>query len=558
MKYNRFFRILTVAIILSLLMIAIPATPALAASVTLDPEKGEIGSRISIEGAGFSAGVGHSIYFSSQEADTGDEIDDEVTAYEKVKTVVTYGSQEIGSGTFPPTAFFDVPDVLNDGDDDEVVHGGTYYIYTTLTGDEDIITVDDFTVIGIEQLTPAEAPVGTRVGIDGVGFEDREDVSIEYDGVEVDIDSGDRETESDGDFTSYILVPESTAGVHTITAIVEGVEGEFQFTVEPEITISPTSGAPGDQITVTGTGFGNKKDITITFDGDAMDVGGDDDTDAYGSFESTFNVPSDMSQGTYEIEVKDTAHNKAEAEFSITTSLTLSLGATAASPGYVGDEVTVSGSGFRASWQITITYASTPVVFITNSLSDGSFSYTFEVPPSSGGAHIITVTDGENTDQVSFFMETTPPSGVFPLLPLADSDLEDWKFDWCGDADDPTIDVTDDSLPITYDFQIATDSQFSTPSLLLSKVGLTTSKYTLTVDEKLESNSEEAPYYWRVRAVDAAFNVTAWTDATPFHVGFIFTGISGWLLYLLIAIGVIGAFVLGFWLGRRTPSEEYY
>ncbi|MBA7591275.1 hypothetical protein ES708_33427 [subsurface metagenome] len=156
-----------------------------------------------------------------------------------VKRVDTYDSGEPNSDTFATT--FYVPDKLTDGDDDEVVHGGTYYIYTTLAGGDDIITVDEFTVIGIEQLTPAEGPVGTRAEIEGVAFEDRESISIKYDGDDVNIVGGDKETESDGDFTSYILVPESTAGVHTITARVEDDEGEFQFTVVPSITLSSTS-----------------------------------------------------------------------------------------------------------------------------------------------------------------------------------------------------------------------------------------------------------------------------------------------------------------------------
>lgn len=550
MKHNRFFSILAAAVILSLLMIAIPATPVLAASVTLDPEQGEIGTSITIEGAIFNPGTAVYIYFSSQEVITGDEIDDEVTAYDGPKRVVTYGSGSYyGGGTFSTT--FDVPSELNDGDDEEAVHGGIYYIYTTSSGSNEILTVDEFTVIGIEQITPAEGPVGVRVKIEGVGFEDKEDISIEYDGVDVPIDGGDRETEGDGDFISYFLVPAGIAGVHTITAKVEDKEGDFQFTVLPAITIDPTSGAPGDQITVTGTGFGNKKDITITFDGDAMDMGGDDDTDEYGRFESTFNVPLDMSQGTYDIEVEDDDKNKADIEFDISTSLTLSLGATAASPGRVGEEVTLSGSGFRASWQITITYASTPVTFITNSLGDGSFSYTFEVPPSAGGVHIITVTDGENTDQTSFFMELTPPRAPLLVEPAMDTKASTKaEFDW--------RDVSDDSLPMTYELQVATNSQFTVDSILVNKIALTASEYTLTDEEKLESTGEEAPYYWRVRAKDAASNASDWTSGSTFTVGLSFS-MPGWLIYVLIAIGVIGVFILGYWLGRRSAvSEDYW
>jgi len=54
-KHNRFFSILAAAVILSLLMIAIPVTPVLAAPVILpDVEKGQIGDKITVEGSGFT------------------------------------------------------------------------------------------------------------------------------------------------------------------------------------------------------------------------------------------------------------------------------------------------------------------------------------------------------------------------------------------------------------------------------------------------------------------------------------------------------------------------
>ena len=124
-------------------------------------------------------------------------------------------------------------------------------------------------------------------------------------------------------------------------------------------------------------------------------------------------------------------------------------------------------------------------------------------------------------------------------------------FDW--------DDVTDDSLPVTYDLQIATDAEFT--NILLDKTGLTTSEYTLTEEEALESTSEEAPYYWRIRSVDAAFNTSGWTGAGTFTVGFAFGfELTGWVLYLLIAVGALVLFFIGLWVGRRTGGmggEEY-
>ncbi len=55
MKLNRIFRTLAIAIILSLLMVAIPATPVCAASIELNPEKGPPGTVVEITGTGFTA-----------------------------------------------------------------------------------------------------------------------------------------------------------------------------------------------------------------------------------------------------------------------------------------------------------------------------------------------------------------------------------------------------------------------------------------------------------------------------------------------------------------------
>jgi len=68
-------------------------------------------------------------------------------------------------------------------------------------------------------------------------------------------------------------------------------------------------------------------------------------------------------------------------------------------------------------------------------------------------------------------------------------------------------DVSDLSGVSYYELVIDNDSDFSSP--VLSKVGLMTSEYSLIPVENLA----EDEYYWRVRAVDGATNVGAWSDA---------------------------------------------
>jgi hypothetical protein len=544
-KGKRFLSILATAFILAMLVAVIPVAPALAVErISVTPTSGEIGDYVEIDCTGFAAGEDVYFYFSSEDIDVGDDVED-MDAYERV--AVEYEAES----SF--TADFDVPDELTDGDEREDVTSGDYYVYAAYSDDE-ILAKDDFRVIVISlSINPEVGIVGTKVKVSGSGFEDREAVTIKFGSSTVEITEGDDETSSSGAFTSYFLVPESTAGDHTVTAKVHYDEAEADFEVEPDINLDPTEGVANERVTVTGTGFASREDVTITIDGE--DVGGDE-TDSSGSFEAQVNVP-ELGAGSFDVDAEDESNNSASATFKIITEVNVSPVTSVNSPGYVGMDLTISGSGFKPDHEIEIIYESTPAVFNTTSEADGSFSTTIEVPPSEHGEHTITATDGTSSMLVNFYMESTPPDTPPPLLPYMDGKAESQAhFEW--EAVTTDIDgQPEKSLPITYQLQIATDSEFT--DLLLDKKGITTTEYTLTEDEALESNSNEIPYYyWRLRAVDAASNASDWTGAGQFKVGFMFPKISGWLLYLLIGIGALVLFFVGFFIGRRGGGGEYY
>lgn len=308
---------LVIALLICLVAIPtlIPATPTLAAErITLDPDEGRVDDRVDIEGQDFEPSDPPDyysevdIYFSSDEADENDDIDDEVTAYEKVKT--SYDVDEYGDFD----TYFDVPDELTDGDDEEVVSPGTYYVYVTYRGDDNIEAVADFTVVEVQiTLGPNQGPMDSSVGITGRNFAERKDITVEYDNQEVDIESGDDETASDGTFYCTILIPESTAGAHTITVTDRsGYTAEATFTVKPEITVNPWTGAVGDSLTVTGSGFARGQSVTITYDGVQK---GTATTDTDGSFPAvSFKVPQSI-HGNHSVGASDGAGNSATADF---------------------------------------------------------------------------------------------------------------------------------------------------------------------------------------------------------------------------------------------------
>jgi len=118
-------------------------------------------------------------------------------------------------------------------------------------------------------------------------------------------------------------------------------------------------------------------------------------------------------------------------------------------------------------------------------------------------------------------------------------------FDW--------TDVSDDS-GVSYTLQVAIDADFNT--IVLEKEDLSASEYTLTEEEKLEPAEKEAPYYWRVKTVDGAFNDSGWTHPGLFYVGFSWSSLPVWSWY---AFGVVGAMVLvalGYWLWKKRARGK--
>ncbi|MFC1904749.1 IPT/TIG domain-containing protein [Chloroflexota bacterium] len=540
MKYRRICRMLAVAMIFTLLILAIPVTPALAAGLDISPSSGEIDDNIDVYGYGFTPGISVYLYFTSERVVDGDYLDADVTAYERVGVTTAGAMDATDEGEIDTN--FDIPEELTDGDDEETVRGGTYYIFVTYGGSDRIRAADEFTVEGVGEITidPDEGNVGDEVEITGEGFGDEEELTIEYDGDDVDIESGDDETDNDGDFECTIIIPESTAGDHTITVIDDSdAEAEATFTVEPQITISPTSGEPGTAVTVSGTGFGNKAEVTIYLDNDEMTIV---DADRDGTFEDSFEV-LELEPGIYNIEVEDDDDNSADKEkFTVTVVIILAEASLNPTTGNIGTELTVSGTGFTASGTVTVKYDNNQVA-TTTADANGAFSATFTVPKGKYGEYAVTVSGGTNTKNFTFTMESDAPPVPAPLKPEMDIQAESpINFDW--------KDVTDPS-GVTYTLQIATDEDFTKDSIVLEKTALTKSEYTLTEKEKLEPLDKKESYYWRVRAIDDASNMSGWSGAGSFHLDSTFSMPQG-ATYALFGLGALLLGALGFWMGRKT------
>ena len=540
------------AIAIGMLLMAFTAIPAYAqveiGQLSLDPNVGKIGDIIEMDGGGFDDDEALRIYFSSEKADYRDKIDDEVTAYESLGVVRTNDK-----GEFDARFDLTVPDKLTDGEDEEDVHGGKYYVYATYYYSKDISAIAVFNVVkGEIKLSLESAPVGTKVEITGEDLRSNQKITIEYDEDVVDIVSGDSETDNNGRFTSAVIIPESIAGKHVITAVDEsGDKPQARFFVKPKITVEPTSQIRGGTVKVSGTGFGNRTHIiTLTFSGDnTFPVPVSARNNRVGSFRFSFTIPvypglAGVDTGI--LEALDGALNRAEVALTILNppaEISLTPATSLAAPGQAGIQLTVHGTSFKPSAAVTITYGNGDSVTVATTAADatGRFSSEFSVPPSAAGIHSVSATDGMNVATTVFFMESgTPPMPVPRLPEVATATEAVLYFDW--------EDVTDPS-GITYVFQIASDSDFAT--IVLERKDLTESEYALAKGEKLQATGKEAPYYWRVKAVDGACNESAWTTPRSFYLGFSWTSIPAWAIYIWIGLGVVLLAVIGFWVRKR-------
>jgi len=529
MKHSQIYCLLALGTILALLLSFFVATPVAAAAIRLDPKEGRIGDWVEIRCWGFEKST--SIYFSSDEADEGDYIDDDVNSYERIS---------ISGGIFT------VPDKLTHGRNKEDVHGGDYYIYAAYIGVKEIVAVATFTVIDGEiELEPEEGRVGDEVKISGEELRPNQKITVEYDGEEVDIISGDRQTDGDGNFTCTVIIPASLMGEHIIAAVDEsGDKPEAEFTVEPRITLSPAQQEGGKEVEVSGRGFGSKDAIILTLDGDRLaTIPAYIETDRRGSFNCIFSVPLYESAGPRKVEASDMDLNKAEAQLTLLAGMWLSPATSLASPGHAGLELTVYGVGFIANATVTISYGEDGGViteFTTPANADGNFMVSFNVPPSVAGTHVITATDGTSRLTSTFTMESQAPAVPVPLEPKVAGTAEvEVYLDW--------EDVTDPS-GVSYSLQVAADAYFT--DVVLEKEGLPRSEYTIAGEEKLDS-TEKVAYYWRVRAVDGAFNEGEWSMPALFYVGFFPMALPVWVWYILGVLGALLLAALGLWLRKR-------
>ncbi len=467
-------KLVTAALVLSLLALAVISTPALAApGVAISPRTGAAGTVATITGSLFDSYKGDTVY-------------------------VFFNDAQIDYSPFsvPDTGTFEVPFIVP-----EDIAPGTYVVKVAGKYDgTEKIAETTFTVESTNiYLDIVRGPVGTTVTVSGTGFYAGNEVEI-YFYTPSPIEAGTEKASDIGRFDFHYVIPACTAGTHAMTATnTKGDQAQASFEVIPVITLNAASGGPGEQVTGVGRGFGAKQSYSVTIGARSVASG---TTDAAGSFEFSFYVPN-IKANLYEITVQDTAGYSDIEKFTVTAGAALSPVS-----GHIGTETTIRGDGFAPGGTISIHFGGTLMTTV-NADNNGGFVTSFTIPAQAGGPHTVAVSDGATVKEFTFTIETIAPPAPALLLPANGSQTgRGITFDW--------NEVTDDSPPVTYDLQVATDEAFT--ALVVEKNAIVSSTYTLSANEEPSASTGPAAYFWRIRATDGAGNAGEWTAAWSFLV----------------------------------------
>ncbi|HEY90918.1 MAG TPA: hypothetical protein G4O07_03705 [Dehalococcoidia bacterium] len=479
------------------------------ASITIDPNSGNVKDEVDIDGDGFAAAEDNiKITFGDTSVKAGITADD--------------------NGSWSTT--FKVPDSVNGS---HVVDAAGS---TTLAAD---VPDRTFTVNPNLTIDPSTGGVGTPVTVTGTAFDSAEsNIEVTYD--DSDVRTG-IVADVKGSWTVTFQVPNSTKGSHVVDASGDdtgaGDVPDATFTVLPRTLIKATSGFVGDEIEVMGSGFANNEEgIKITYDGQVI-ISKNLEADENGNWSSVLTIPM-STNGKHTIDAYGNTTVAADVlDSTVTVEAKILLNPKF---GNVGETVTIAGTGFSKSKDISVSYGDTSMIPGLTTDSDGSFSSSFETPKNVSGEIIVKATDLDGiVASAKFTMESTPPP-----LPRIAAPKDGSRVGYIGDIR-VTFDWTDVTDPsgFFYELEISAQSNFASTILKIDK--LTFSEYTLTEAESL-SHGE---YYWRVRAIDEAGNASEWTAPALIKASYMT------LQTLLIIIGcIIGLTILASvlpWVIRR-------
>jgi hypothetical protein len=145
------------------------------------------------------------------------------------------------------------------------------------------------------------------------------------------------------------------------------------------ISVSPSSGSPGQTITVSGSGFVDTETVNLFFGNITRNI-----TVSGTNWSESITVPSTPG-GTLSVSAEGISSGTINTSFTIIPTAALSR-----NDGSVGSNVNVTGEGFPASQLINIIFGGQSVRSVSSG-SNGSFNSSFAVPSVAAGTHSVSI-----------------------------------------------------------------------------------------------------------------------------------------------------------------------
>lgn len=500
------------------------------AGISLSASTGKVGDTITVTGGGFTAGGSVQLYFDTVHEDN------------LIKTVTANASSSTTPGAISTT--IDIPAGAR----------GTHNIIARDVSSTTNTPPKVFTITPKITITPTSGAVGSSVTVTGSGFSANTSVSFEWDGSAM-AGVTSVTTNDKGGFIKTFNVPVTSSGEHTITARDATGPAEAVYTVAAKIGFGPSQATsvtgviPGNPVSVSGSGFQPGTTVNFFYDGAQLTTTAS--VLSNGTFSSVQIVVPGGIAGVHTL-IAQQGTNSASGTITTTTEFDYTPKTT---PGHVGQEITVTGNGFYPGSQISVKIGSDAIASGSASATTGAFEIKFDVPAMNAGSYTITVSDDvpnsaqDNVKTFTFVMEGNAPAAPELVTPDGvNKPKQPIIYEW-SDVEDPS--------GVTYTLEVFTTAELNV--LILKKEGLTTSSYTAAEAEKLPSVSKDAPYYWRVTAIDGAGNVGTPAQAIAFTVGFSFSDLIpdnvptwAWITIGVSVVLIAGGLIYYFW--RRSYS----
>jgi len=269
-----------------------------------------------------------------------------------------------------------------------------------------------FTVHPQLVLTPASGLVGTLVSIQGTGFGGRDNkgtITGYHYWLNWTVGTVCASTTSgSGGFNCSLTIPAVPAGAQTFKATDNASNtASSSFNVSSGLSVGPTYGPDGTNVTFGGTGFAASSKLNVTWAGGTACS---TTTLGTGVFTCGYTIPAGTSGGQYTFTAKDSATPKPD-----TATVPYVVTFLDASPAYgpVGTPVTFTAGGFAPASHFNISWGG--ILVCTGTTSPiGAFSCGFNITSAAAGAHTFTGTDSALPRPNSANAEFTVEPALYP------------------------------------------------------------------------------------------------------------------------------------------------